>query len=198
MMLLLLILATAVCATFGPENELPPDLLWSELDGVRLACYRSALAMWLNIRRLSAVLGETACMQALEMSCDDASVLLGNSAYLLVLLITFPLALLQGASAVAIFQLGVAFIATESITPYVPFLFKFAAEHPRCSLVFITLVCMAVAERAIHTVSIWELRIPQADNPVLWEAVLMLFLVRCTLPWATVNVSLLVGVINVR
>jgi hypothetical protein len=37
-MMLLLILATAVCATFGPENELPPDLLWSELDGVRLAC----------------------------------------------------------------------------------------------------------------------------------------------------------------
>jgi len=44
--------------------------------------------------------------------------------------------------------------------------------------VFITLVCMAVAERAGRTVSIWELRIPQADNPVLWEAVLMLFLVR--------------------
>ena len=39
---------------------------------------------------------------------------------------------------------------------------------------------------------------PQADNPVLWEAVLMLFLVRCTLPWATANVSLLVGVIMVR
>jgi len=35
-----------------PEDELPPDLLWSELDGVRLACYRSALAMWPNIRRL--------------------------------------------------------------------------------------------------------------------------------------------------
>jgi hypothetical protein len=65
--------------------------------------------------------GEAACMQALEMSCDDASVLLGNNACLLVLLITFPLALSQGASAVAIFQLGVAFIATESITPYVPF-----------------------------------------------------------------------------
>jgi hypothetical protein len=43
-------------------------------------------------------------MQALEMSCDDASVLLGNNAYLLVLLITVPLALLQGASAVAIFR----------------------------------------------------------------------------------------------
>jgi hypothetical protein len=57
-------------------------------------------------------------MQALEMSCDDASVLLGDNAYLLVLLITFLLAPLQGASAVAIFQLGVAFIATESITPY--------------------------------------------------------------------------------
>jgi hypothetical protein len=41
--------------------------------------------------------GEAACMQALGMSCDDASVLLGNNAYLLVLLITFPLALLQGA-----------------------------------------------------------------------------------------------------
>jgi len=51
-------------------------------------------------------------MQALGMSCDDASVLLGNNAYVLVLLITFPLALSQGASAVAIFQLGVAFIAT--------------------------------------------------------------------------------------
>ena len=56
--------------------------------------------------------GEAACMQALGMSCDDASVLLGNNAYVLVLLITFPLALSQGASAVAIFQLGVAFIAT--------------------------------------------------------------------------------------
>jgi len=56
-------------------------------------------------------------MQAPEMSCDDASVLLGNNAYLLVLLIMVPLALLQGASAVAIFQLGVVFIATESIIP---------------------------------------------------------------------------------
>ena len=28
--------------------------------------------------------GEAACLQALEMSCDDASVLLGNNAYLLV------------------------------------------------------------------------------------------------------------------
>jgi hypothetical protein len=55
-MMLLPILATAVCATLGPGDELPPDLLWNELDGVRLACYRSALAMWPNIRRLCAVL----------------------------------------------------------------------------------------------------------------------------------------------
>ena len=64
------------------------------------------------------------------------------------------------------------------------FRFELAAEHTRCSLVSITLVCMVVAKRAGHTVSIWELRISQADNPVLWEAVLMLFLVRYTLPWA--------------
>ena len=67
---------------------------------------------------------------------------------------------------------------------YRMFRFELAAEHTRCSLVSITLVCMVVAKRAGHTVSIWELRISQADNPVLWEAVLMLFLVRCTLPWA--------------
>jgi hypothetical protein len=30
---------------------------------------------------------------------------------------------------------------------------------------------MAMAKRAGQTVTIWVLRVPQADNPVVWEAV---------------------------
>jgi hypothetical protein len=50
------------------------------------------------------------------------------------LMITFPLALLQCASAVAIFQLGVAFIATESTTPYVPYRTLLSIQDARWSL----------------------------------------------------------------
>ena len=132
------------------------------------------------------------------VSCDQASVLVGNGAYFVVLLITFPVALLQGASYKAILQLGAVFMFTELITPYAPWAFVVCSSHPTASLVIITLLSTGLAYYAGLTKTIWELRIPQADNLVLWEAVLMLFLVRCTLPWATANVSLLVGVIIVR
>ena len=132
------------------------------------------------------------------VSCDQASVLVGNGAYFVVLLITFPVALLQGASYKAILQLSAVFMLTELVTPYAPWAFLVCSSHPIASLVIITLLSTGLAKYAGLTKTIWELRIPQADNPVLWEAVLMLFLVRCTLPWATANVSLLVGVIMVR
>jgi len=137
-------------------------------------------------------------VRAFGVSCDQASVLVGNGAYFVVLLITFPVALLQGASYKAILQLGAVFMFTELVTPYAPWAFVVCSSHPTASLVIITLLSTGLAYYAGLTKTIWQLRIPQADNPILWEAVLMLFLVRCTLPWATANVSLLVGVIMVR
>jgi len=122
-MMLLLILATAVCATLDQRTNCRPTFSGASW----MACgWRATAQPWrcgptfgdcVHHFGIVCRVGLAACMQAPEMSCDDASVLLGNNAYLLVLLIMVPLALLQGASAVAIFQLGVVFIATESIIP---------------------------------------------------------------------------------
>ena len=73
-MMLLPILATAVCAALGPE-----DAGWRAVGVLPLSLG--------DVAQHSAIVcrvGEAACMQTLEMSCDDASVLLGNNAYLLV------------------------------------------------------------------------------------------------------------------
>ena len=57
---------------------------------------------------------------------------------------------------------------------------------------------MAVAKSTGQTVTIWDLRVPQADNPVLWEAVVLLFIVRVSLPWVAANVVLMMGVFITR
>ena len=192
----LVLLATSASATFGPENE-PPDL-WSELDAVGAAVWQLSATTGGYLRRESALLGEGLCMHAFGMNLHDTSEFIGNRAYLVVLLVTFPIALLQGASPVAIFQLGTAFLFTEWATPYLPTAFSHGAAHPNTSLVIITLVCMAVAKSTGQTVTIWDLRVPQADNPVLWEAVVLLFIVRLSLPWVAANVVLMMGVFITR
>ena len=134
----LVLLATSASATFGPENE-PPDL-WSELDAVGAAVWQLSATTGGYLRRESALLGEGLCMHAFGMNLHDTSEFIGNRAYLVVLLVTFPIALLQGASPVAIFQLGTAFLFTEWATPYLPTAFSHGAAHPNTSLVIITLV----------------------------------------------------------
>lgn len=125
---------------------------------------------------------------------------IGNGAYLIVLLITFPLALLQGASPKAILQLGTSFLVTELITPYVPPMFALGAECPTTSLVIITLVCGCVG----HTFTATSSRsgsytyANRRRTTRFCGRPLMLFIVRTTLPWAAANVSLLAGVIVVR
>mmetsp|Transcript_31238 Transcript_31238/g.81901 ORF Transcript_31238/g.81901 Transcript_31238/m.81901 type:complete len:82 (-) Transcript_31238:23-268(-) len=57
---------------------------------------------------------------------------------------------------------------------------------------------MAVAKVFKLKTSFGELRIPQADKPVVWEAIVLLFVVRSTLSWGPANVVLLLGVMLMR
>jgi hypothetical protein len=183
-------------ATFGPDNK-PPDL-WSDLDAVGAAMWQAGGTTGVILRHASAGLAERVCVYTLGMGIDESVEFIGNSAYIIVLLITFPIALLQGAGYIAILQLGIAFLFTEIITPYIPTAFAYAAANPTTSLVIITLVCMAVAKHAGQKVTLWDLRVPQADNPVLWEAVVLLFIVRSCLPWVAANIVLMIGVFITR
>ena len=61
-MMLLALLATAVCATFEPGDHYEPPDIWSELDAVELdavgaALWRLTLAAFSNLQRASALLG---------------------------------------------------------------------------------------------------------------------------------------------
>ena len=192
---LMAVVAMGLADAIGPEPALN---LGNELNTVVIAVGRAAGTAAVLLQRASAALVEMACQHALGMSLADAAAITGDAAYLIVLLITFPLALLQGASPIAIFDLGVMFLATELASPYAPGIFWMCAAHPKTTLVAITLVCMAVAKRAGHTVTIWDLRVPQADNPVLWEAIVFVFIFRMTLPWSAANVALLLSVCYVR
>ena len=128
----------------------------------------------------------------------DVAEQLGDAAYLTVLLIIFKLALLQGASHTAIGRLGFVFLATEMCAPYAHIVFRMGMQYPTFSLLVITGCCMLVAKRSGQTGTMWELRVPQADNPVLWEAAVLLFIVRSSLPWAAANVVLMIGVFITR
>lgn len=190
-------LATLMLAATDSEQEPALDL-WTDLDAVGTAVGQASGTANVVLRRAFASLAESACLQLLGMDMADTAEITGNAAYLTVLLVTFPIALLQGASHVAIMQLGITFFVTELITPHAPFLFWHGAAHPTTSLLLITLVCMFVAKRAGQTTTIWDLRVPQADNPVLWEAAVLLFVVRSSLPWAAANVALMLGVLIMR
>jgi hypothetical protein len=109
------------------------------------------------------------CVHAFGVSCDQASVLVGNGAYFVVLLITFPVALLQGAM-----QLQGhpptgrrVHVYTELVTPYAPWAFVVFSSHPIASLVIITLLFTGLAKYAGLTKTIWELRIYIVLKPTI-------------------------------
>jgi hypothetical protein len=75
---------------------------------------------------------------------DNAFGLIGYDAHLVVLLVTFPIALLQGASQMAILSefkfTGRCILVTDFPTPYLPTIFSYGTAPPTTSLVIITLV----------------------------------------------------------
>jgi hypothetical protein len=77
----------------------------------------------------SVVLQESACEQVLGAGTVEVAEHLGDAAYLTVLLIIFPLALLQGASHIAIGQLGFVFLGTEVCAPHAPMVFRMGMQY---------------------------------------------------------------------
>ena len=95
--------------------------------------------MYTRLHRSNVALSQWIALSNINL--DNASGLIGYDAHLVVLLVTFPIALLQGASQMAILQLGAALnLVTDFPIPYLPTAFSYGTARPTTSLVIITLV----------------------------------------------------------